>query len=198
MRLKRMIQRCAFLVLVVLIIAALPLTASAQESGEGDSARYLSRVYNETDHGKPESGTTRAQYIQILYRAAGTPEVTGTTLFVDVAPDAEYASALVWAERTGVARSDRAKTFDPDGLITEEDAADFLRSALSALGSSAKKVANSILAAYTGRVQEEDYALTPDALLAVLDRITAEDAAEDTQPMSDYDLHFHGDISYAS
>ena len=49
------------------------------------------------------------------------------------------------------------------------EASDLLARALSAIGDSARQVANGILAAYTGRTKEEDWALTPAELLHALD-----------------------------
>lgn len=198
MRRLKFYQRISFVALAVSIAVSLPLTARAVEWAEDclnqtvmvtdiavcaeteplntAQSGFLRSMLLVTHCGRPNQGTTRAQYIQLLYRAAGSPEVTGRFSFTDVPTDADYADALTWAEQAGVAQSDLAGHFRPDEDLTGEDAVAFLIDALAALGSSAQQVANGLLAAYTGKVSEEDWALTPEALLAVLDRIANEDA----------------------
>ena len=45
---------------------------------------------------------TRAQLAAIFYRAAGSPNVSGTTHFPDVQPSAYYVNAASWAEDNGL------------------------------------------------------------------------------------------------
>lgn len=45
----------------------------------------------------PNSPMTRAQLVTVLYRAAGSPEVTVTTNFEDLDVGAYYYNAVVWA-----------------------------------------------------------------------------------------------------
>ena len=71
----------------------------------------------------PEALATRAQIVQLLWAAAGSPETTGTLPFTDVAPDAWYYAAVRWAYRTGLVAGTSAATFDPDAPITRQDLA---------------------------------------------------------------------------
>ena len=57
-----------------------------------------------TGNGKfsPDATCTRAQAVTFLYRASGSPAVSGSAAFSDVATDAYYASAVKWAEKNGI------------------------------------------------------------------------------------------------
>ena len=46
----------------------------------------------------PDATCTRAQAVTFLYRASGSPAVSGNAAFTDVAADAYYAAAVTWAE----------------------------------------------------------------------------------------------------
>lgn len=69
---------------------------------------------------EPETALSRAMFVTVLYRAEGSPEVTGTTSFVDVAEGSWYADAVDWAFSKGVTNGTSSTTFDPDALITRE------------------------------------------------------------------------------
>ena len=50
----------------------------------------------------PDATCTRAQAVTFLYRASGSPAVSGSAAFSDVAADAYYADAVKWAEKNGI------------------------------------------------------------------------------------------------
>ena len=50
----------------------------------------------------PDATCTRAQSAAFLYRAAGSPAVSGSAGFSDVAADAYYARAVAWAKEHGI------------------------------------------------------------------------------------------------
>lgn len=50
----------------------------------------------------PDATCTRAQAVTFLYRASGSPAVSGNAAFTDVAADAYYAAAVTWAEKNGI------------------------------------------------------------------------------------------------
>ena len=50
----------------------------------------------------PNASCTRAQIVTFLWRANGSPAVSGNSAFTDVAADAYYAAAVTWAEKNGV------------------------------------------------------------------------------------------------
>ena len=50
----------------------------------------------------PDATCTREQAVTFLYRASGSPAVSGGSTFSDVAENAYYADAVVWAEKNGI------------------------------------------------------------------------------------------------
>ena len=50
----------------------------------------------------PDATCTRAQAVTFLYRAAGSPKVSGSAEFGDVATNAYYADAVAWAAKNGI------------------------------------------------------------------------------------------------
>lgn len=71
----------------------------------------------------PDMTASRAQLVQLLWSAAGSPVTTGTLPFTDVQPGAWYYDAVRWAYRTGLVSGTSATTFDPDDAITRQDLA---------------------------------------------------------------------------
>lgn len=54
------------------------------------------------DQFSPDAPCTREQAVTFLYRAAGSPSVSGESAFEDVGADAYYARAVAWAAQNGV------------------------------------------------------------------------------------------------
>lgn len=54
------------------------------------------------DQFSPDATCTREQAVTFLYRAAGSPAVSGESAFGDVGADAYYARAVAWAAQNGV------------------------------------------------------------------------------------------------
>ena len=50
----------------------------------------------------PDATCTRAQSVTFLYRAAGSPKVSGSAEFGDVPTNAYYADAVAWAAKNGI------------------------------------------------------------------------------------------------
>lgn len=69
----------------------------------------------------PDVLASRAQIVQLLWAAAGSPETTGALPFTDVLPGAWYYDAVRWAYQTGLVSGTSATTFDPDAAITRQD-----------------------------------------------------------------------------
>jgi len=64
---------------------------------------------------------TRAQVLAMLWRASGSPDVSGASPFSDVQdPGAWYYKAVLWAAQKGAAQGDKGK-FDPDRPITRAE-----------------------------------------------------------------------------
>ena len=73
----------------------------------------------------PGQACTRAQTVTFLYRAAGSPAVSGGS-FADVEADAYYADAVVWAAEQGITSGTTAETFSPAQACTRAQTVTFL------------------------------------------------------------------------
>ncbi len=50
----------------------------------------------------PQTPLSRGQLVTVLYRMEGSPEVTGSSGFQDVAPNQYYTQAVAWAKENGL------------------------------------------------------------------------------------------------
>lgn len=71
------------------------------------------------------STVTRAQVVTFLWRAAGSPKVSGGS-FADVDSNAYYADAVAWAVRNGITTGTSATAFSPDAGCTRAQIVTFL------------------------------------------------------------------------
>ena len=74
----------------------------------------------------PNSETTRAQLVTILYRLAGQPEPGGDSGFSDVAAGTWYTDAVAWAAENGIVNGVSETEFAPGEDITREQLAAIL------------------------------------------------------------------------
>ena len=74
----------------------------------------------------PNSDTTRAQLVTILYRLAGEPEPGGDSGFSDVAAGTWYTDAVAWAAQNGIVNGVSDTEFAPGDDITREQLAAIL------------------------------------------------------------------------
>ena len=81
-----------------------------------------------TGEGKfsPNSTCTRAQSVTFLYRTSGSPAVSDSAVFGDVAANAFYADAVAWAVANGVTNGTTSSTFSPDNGCTRAQIVTFL------------------------------------------------------------------------
>ncbi|MDR2420501.1 MAG: S8 family serine peptidase [Oscillospiraceae bacterium] len=78
----------------------------------------------------PQGLVTRAMFVTILYRYAGSPAVSGGTGFSDVPAGQWYSSAVAWAAANGIVNGTGGGYFAPEEYVTREAAAAiFLRCA---------------------------------------------------------------------
>ena len=104
----------------------------------------------------PNSQTTRAQLVTILYRLEGEPEVSGTSGFTDVEADTWYTDAVVWAAENGIVNGVSETEFAPGKDITREQLATILFRYAEAKGYDVSARAD--LSAYTDADQIQSYA----------------------------------------
>ena len=74
----------------------------------------------------PNSETTRAQLVTILYRLAGEPEPGGDSGFADVETGTWYTDAVAWAAENGIVNGVSDTEFAPGDDITREQLAAIL------------------------------------------------------------------------
>ena len=76
---------------------------------------------------QPDTEMSRAMLVTVLYRAAGEPD-TGKQVnpFTDVADDAWYTKAVIWAANNGIVNGVAKNVFAPDASITREQIAAML------------------------------------------------------------------------
>lgn len=74
----------------------------------------------------PDATVTRGQTVTFLYRANGSPAVSGSSSFADVAADAYYAAAVQWAVAENVTAGTSATTFSPNNACTRAQIVTFL------------------------------------------------------------------------
>nr|WP_270383948.1 MULTISPECIES: S-layer homology domain-containing protein [unclassified Butyricicoccus] len=74
----------------------------------------------------PGTICTRAQGAALLYRAAGSPAVSGSASFTDVPADAYYADAAAWAEQKGITDGIGNGLFGPRNNCTRAQIVTFL------------------------------------------------------------------------
>ena len=78
----------------------------------------------------PNDTCDRGQIVTFLYRAMKSPEANATNPFQDVAADAYYADAVLWAVEKGVTTGTSATTFSPNADCTRGQIVTFLYRAM--------------------------------------------------------------------
>lgn len=127
------------LALLMTLALALGLTVPAFAAGgqEHWAAQYMDRVAElGLMDGAPDESVTRAELAAALYRLAGSPAQAGVqNPFTDVAQDAPYRDAVIWAAGKGILEGRSAGAFAPaDGLERQEIAQIMNRFAADAVG----------------------------------------------------------------
>ena len=79
----------------------------------------------------PDATVTRAQTVTFLWRAAESPKSSAENPFVDVAADAYYADAVLWAAQQGITSGTSATTFNPSNDCTRAQIVTFLWRAMA-------------------------------------------------------------------
>lgn len=75
---------------------------------------------------EPTTTCSRAAAVTFLYRLAGEPEVEGASAFVDVADNAWYTNAVLWAVANGITNGTGDDAFSPDATCTRAEIVTFL------------------------------------------------------------------------
>ena len=78
------------------------------------------------DRFSPNAPLTRAMIVTILYRMAGSPSVSGSSNFTDVAAGKWFAKAVAWAAANGIVNGYGDSLFGPNDPVTREQLAAIL------------------------------------------------------------------------
>ena len=107
----------------------------------------------------PNENMTRAELVLALYRLAGSPSVSGKNPFDDVAGDAAYRDAVIWANEKGIASGRSQGVFDPDGDVQRQEIAKILNAfAAGAVGRKALTNRADVLSGYADAAQVSGWA----------------------------------------
>lgn len=75
----------------------------------------------------PSDACTRAEMVTFLWRAAGSPEPSGTgNAFTDVVSGSYYEKAVMWAVEKGVTTGVSAASFAPSAPVTRDQTVTFI------------------------------------------------------------------------
>jgi hypothetical protein len=138
-----------------------------KEYAEFLAARGITIGVTPTEYG-PNVNMRRGDYILMLYRAAGEPEVSDLTCFDDVPFDAYYARALAWAMDKGIAFGDDGNNFHPRDPVSRQDAFTFTYRALELLGIQYDAGTDEDLEGFPDADMVADYAVIATATLVRL------------------------------
>ena len=73
----------------------------------------------------PQTQMNRAMLVTVLYRMAGSPEVSAQTSFTDLNAD-WYKNAVIWAQENDITKGVSETRFDPESSVTREQTAALL------------------------------------------------------------------------
>lgn len=132
------LKRMGAVLLSLALISSLNLNALAavEDTGYTDvdaGSWYAQAVEYVRDNGlmsgtsdaqfSPSGTMTRVMLAQTLYRAAGSPTVSGSDAFTDTQADAWYADAVLWATREGIISGYGGGLFGTNDPVSREQIA---------------------------------------------------------------------------
>ena len=79
----------------------------------------------------PDATCTRGQIVTFLWRSQKSPSADSVNPFADVAADAYYADAVLWAVKEDITNGTSSTTFSPDADCTRAQIVTFLWRALA-------------------------------------------------------------------
>ena len=104
----------------------------------------------------PSSDMTRAMLVTVLWRLAGSPEVSAASKFTDVQPGAWYSGAVSWANERGIVTGYDEKTFGTNDSVTRQQMATILYRYAQSRGIAGTKTGD--LAGFTDRGEVASWA----------------------------------------
>ena len=112
----------------------------------------------DSTHFNPSAQMTRAMLVTVLYRAAGSPQVsTGNLPFYDL-KSSWYTNAVAWAYHSGITSGISQNAFDPDGAVTREQLVCMLYRFRALQGGNVTNVDGTVLGSYGDNAYVSDWA----------------------------------------
>ena len=107
--------------------AQLPFTDVGADAWYYDAVNYAyaNKLFNGTSATtfSPDTQMTRAMLVTVLYSMEGNPAVSGSLSFQDVAGNAWYRNAVLWATQKGIVSGYSDSEFGSDDIVTREQMA---------------------------------------------------------------------------
>lgn len=127
----------SLLLSATILLSLLPASAFAADFSDVPQNAYYNNAVNWAVENGITSGTggayfspaescNRAQTVTFLWRVAGQPKASGANPFTDVAADAYYYDAVLWAVENKITGGTSATTFEPNSPVTRAQAVTFL------------------------------------------------------------------------
>lgn len=91
------------------------------------------------NHFAPQDSMSRAMLVTVLYQLENRPQTANTGSFSDVAQDAWYHDAALWAQQQGITGGSGDGSFSPDASISRESLALMLYRSAQSLGVAGKE-----------------------------------------------------------
>ncbi|HAN20589.1 MAG: hypothetical protein A2Y15_08885 [Clostridiales bacterium GWF2_36_10] len=109
----------------------------------------------------PNNPMSRGMMCTVLYRHAGSPTVSGTLTFTDVAVGSYYYNPILWATQNGIASGYSSTTFGPDDNVQRQQAIVFLYRYADLIGRDMTITSGFNLTGYSDYSSIASYAVTP-------------------------------------
>ena len=112
------------------------------------------------DRFAPDTPTSRAMIVTMLYRMEGEPEVSGAATFKDVPAGRWYTEAVNWAYAKQIVNGYNAEKFGPDDNLTREQLVTILERYAKYKGLDVSKGEEAYLTGFTDAAAISDWAVT--------------------------------------
>ena len=124
-----------FLLAALLVSLTVPLASAYSDVTRSAFPDYFDAINYVTDKGlmngtsstqfEPNSFVSRAMVVTTLYRMAGSPQNYSAISFTDVSSSDWYYNPIRWAVKVGIATGVTTTTFEPNSMVTREQALTF-------------------------------------------------------------------------
>lgn len=136
MKKHRLARLCSILLLAALLVSlTVPLASAYSDVTRSAFPDYFDAINYVTDNGlmngtsstqfEPNSFVSRAMVVTTLYRMAGSPSSSASVSFTDVSSTDWFYKAVRWSVQYGIANGVTTTTFEPNSMVTREQALTF-------------------------------------------------------------------------